>query len=95
MDKELRMTDDELEQFCDVRFERLGSGRFAVFGQIEVGGKVEMRRIQCSNPAWGTAQLEEELSELLLAHERAKAKRRKAKAKRRLKRPLRHIPVFI
>ena len=38
--------------------------------------KVEKRRIECSNPAWGTAQLEDQLSELLLAHERAKAERR-------------------
>jgi DNA invertase Pin-like site-specific DNA recombinase len=75
MDKDLLiMTDDELEQFCTVRVERLGNGRYAVFGEIEVGDKVEKRRIECSNPAWGTAQLEEQLSELLLAHERAKAK---------------------
>ena len=78
-DEELHMTDEELEQFFDVRFERLGSGRYAVFGQIMVGDKLERRRCECSNPAYGSARLEEQLSELLLAHERAKAKRRKAK----------------
>ena len=43
-DEELHMTDEELEQFFDVRFERLGSGRYAVFGQIMVGDKLERRR---------------------------------------------------
>jgi hypothetical protein len=44
-----------------------------------VGDKVQTRRLECSNPASGTAQLQEELSELLLAHERAKAARGRKK----------------
>jgi hypothetical protein len=39
-----------------------------VYAQIVVGDKVEKRSIECANPAWGTAQLEEQLSELQLAH---------------------------
>jgi hypothetical protein len=72
--------DDELADFEDpdfevaaVRFERLGNGRYAVFGQIAVANKVETRRVECSNPAYGNARLEEQLSELLVAHERAVA----------------------
>jgi hypothetical protein len=72
-------SDDFEQDHANVRFERLELGRYAVHAQIMVGGKVQSRRIECSNPAYGTAQLEEQLSELLLAHERAKAKRRKPK----------------
>jgi hypothetical protein len=43
-----------------------------ITGAVMVGDKVGRRQIECSNPEWGT----EELSELLLAHERSKVKRR-------------------
>jgi hypothetical protein len=65
--------DDVESDHANFRFERLEAGRYAVSASLMIGDKVETRRIECSNAAWGTAQLEEELSELLLAHERAKA----------------------
>jgi hypothetical protein len=71
--------DEQQQQFANISMERLGCGRYAVSASLMVGDKVQKRRIECSNPAWGTAQLEEELSELLLAHERAKAARGRKK----------------
>jgi hypothetical protein len=79
MDDDFFDDEHDEQQFANISMERLGCSRYAVSASIMVGSKVEKRRIECANPAWGTAQLEEELSELLLVHERTKAKRRKAK----------------
>jgi hypothetical protein len=70
---------DDDDSFANVSFERLGCGRYAVSASLMIGDTVQKRRIECANPAWGTAQLEEQLSELLLAHERAKAARGRKK----------------
>jgi hypothetical protein len=69
------MTDavgDDDDGGYDIGFERLEPGRYAVFAQVVIDGTVEQRRRECSNPAYGFAQLEEEICDLLSAREMAR-----------------------
>jgi hypothetical protein len=73
---------DEMDvhhEFARVRFERLGCGRYAVHGEITIKGECQKRRLECWNPAYGIAKIEEEIGDLLLAQARVKAQSKKRK----------------
>jgi hypothetical protein len=74
------MSDDlNDDNFASIRFERPQKhpGKYTVFASAMIGGKAQLRRLECNNPAYGWAHLEGEISELMLAHARAKRARRK------------------
>ena len=44
-----------------------------VVGELRINGKLQTRRIECRNPAFGWAKLEQEVEDLLIAQIRAEA----------------------
>jgi hypothetical protein len=68
--------DDEVE-FADVMFRKLEPGRYKVATSITIKGKCETRELECRNPAYGLAKLEDEICVLLKEAAVANRKRRK------------------
>ena len=57
------------------------------FGEVRVNGRLQTRRIPCANPAFGFAQLEAEIEDLLMAQVHAEAatiEKKRARRKTRL-----------
>ena len=72
--------DDDEDDFANIRFERPEKhpGKYTVFASALIGGKPQLRRLECNNPAYGFAKLEEEIEEMLIADaKRARGKKRK------------------
>jgi len=65
--------DDEFTEFANLQFERVTAGRYVVVGEVRVSGRLQTRRVECRNPAYGFAKLEEEIEDLLMAQVRAEA----------------------
>ena len=70
--------DEELAMLANLEFERRALGRYAVSAEILVGGKMQTRRIECSNPAYARAQILAEIEDMLVAQVRAEAESKRA-----------------
>jgi hypothetical protein len=72
---------DSGSDFADVRFKRLGAGRYQVKAEMMIAGEGVVHELECSNPAWATARLEERMvQEFRSKAEHARQRRRKRQA---------------
>jgi hypothetical protein len=73
MDDDAFDDDNLATELADIRYERLGAGKYVVAGELRINGKLQTRRIECQNPAYGWAKLEEEVEDILIAQVSAEA----------------------
>jgi hypothetical protein len=53
--------DDDLTELAEINYERIDAGKYVVVGELRINGKMQTRRIECRNPAFGWAKLEQEV----------------------------------